>query len=394
MVADTSALRGVAWDHRRCWGPLDASVPIYAETHGRQVVWERRSLYSFGEGNLDEYAARYDLVIFDHPFVGEAAQRGYLLDLTDFVTAADRERFAADSVGASWQSYWADDRLWALPIDAAGQTAAWRADLMDRHGFDVPATIEGVIALGEAARARGCWMAFPGKPTDLFCCFLSLAASTGETPGERADRLVSEETAGQVMELLRRLIAQAHPEARHWNPIQCFDHMVANDDIVYVPYAFNYINYATHPARPLTFGGPPKVFADRPARALLGGAGIGISAETADPEAAYAYAAWLCGQDFQTGEYVRAGGQPASRAAWQSAQCNALTGNFLANTLAAMDDAYLRPTFDGFVPLFREATHRITAVIHDEAPEAAFLSWLNDSYGALREGTARTVAAQ
>ena len=36
--------------------------------------WDRRSLYEFGEAPLDAVLADYDLVVFDHPFIGEIAR--------------------------------------------------------------------------------------------------------------------------------------------------------------------------------------------------------------------------------------------------------------------------------------------------------------------------------
>src|SRR5665647_2530255 len=58
-------ITGIAWDHRRCWGPLEASIGPYLAEQGQEVRWDRRSLYSFGEGDLGNFAERYDLVIYD-----------------------------------------------------------------------------------------------------------------------------------------------------------------------------------------------------------------------------------------------------------------------------------------------------------------------------------------
>ena len=384
-------ITGVAWDHRRCWGPLDASVADWA-ARGTSVTWDRRSLYSFGEGDLEEHSRRHDLVIFDHPFVGEASRDGYLLDLAPYLDEAARSAFAADSVGRSWDSYWVDGGLYALPIDAAAQTAAWRADLMEEADAEVPRRLDDVFALAERVRAGGRWIGFPAKPTDLLCTFISLAASLGETPAESADHFVGRETGRESLALLRRLTWHAHPESRGWNPIRCFDHMSSADDVVYCPYAFNYVNYASLSERALTFGSPPSVADGWPARSLLGGAGIGVSATSQSPDAAYQHAAYLCSPAFQATTYVREGGQPGSRAAWLDAECNRMTRNFLRDTLPALDAAYLRPTMPGFVPLFREGTHRITAVVFKGAAEDAFLDWFDSGYAALctRRGQAQT----
>src|SRR5690606_17093224 len=99
-------LRGLAWDHRRCWGPLDASIAPYRAAHpDLDIVWDRRSLYEFGEGRIEDVLARYDLVVFDHPFVGDVAERGLMVPLDPYLTETEQRRFETDSVGASWRSY-------------------------------------------------------------------------------------------------------------------------------------------------------------------------------------------------------------------------------------------------------------------------------------------------
>ena len=71
------ALKGLAWDHRRCWGPLDASIPAYTAAHPDLTIeWDRRSLYEFGEGRIEDVVKTHDLVVFDHPFIGEIARDG------------------------------------------------------------------------------------------------------------------------------------------------------------------------------------------------------------------------------------------------------------------------------------------------------------------------------
>jgi multiple sugar transport system substrate-binding protein len=93
-------LRGLAWDHRRCWGPLDASVALYRAAHpGLEIEWDRRSLYEFGEGAIDTVLAQYDLLVFDHPFVGEIARGRLMVPFDDHLDAAQRAAFERDSVG-------------------------------------------------------------------------------------------------------------------------------------------------------------------------------------------------------------------------------------------------------------------------------------------------------
>lgn len=380
-------ITGIAWDHRRCWGPLDASIAPYRAATGEEVRWDRRSLYSFGEGDLGSYADKYDLVIYDHPFVGDVARQGWMLDLLPLLSADQRAHFDRDEVGASWRSYAYGGGIWGLPLDTAAQTAAWRHDLLDRHGLSVPTTLAEIRTFAEKGVPKGIYVGWPSVPTDLMCTLVSVAASSGRNPGHTDGDFLDPVDAGAAVGELRALAKLAHPKSKEWNPIRCLDHMAANDDVAYVPYLFNYVNYSSGTPK-ITFGDAPAVAAGQTPHTLLGGAGIGISAKAKDPQAAFDYAMWLCSPAYQAGGYVTHGGQPGSRAAWTSDACNAETGGFFRSTLAVMDRAYLRPTHPGFVPFFHDATLKLAAVVFEDAPLRPFVDWLNASYDRLRPAQA------
>ena len=78
--------------------------------------------------------AAYDLVVFDHPFIGDIARGRLMVPFDDYLSGDQRSFFEADSVGSSWQSYARDGHQWALPIDAACQVASYRPDLMSPYG--------------------------------------------------------------------------------------------------------------------------------------------------------------------------------------------------------------------------------------------------------------------
>lgn len=378
-------ITGIAWDHRRCWGPLEGSIEPYRRLTGEEVRWDRRSLYSFGEGDLGSFADSYDLIIYDHPFVGDVAANSWMLDLAPLLTPEDRANFSRDEVGASWRSYAYRSGIWGLPVDTAAQTGAWRTDLLDQNRLAVPGSLAEVRALAGVLAPLGLTVGWPAVPTDLMCSFVTIAASLGWNPGYREGDFLPSREIGEVVGELKALAAVVHPKSREWNPIRCLDHMSANDDVAYVPYLFNYVNYSSGPSqRRVTFGAAPAAQAGKPPRTLLGGAGIGISAKARDPEAAFRYAMYLCAPEYQSGDYVLLGGQPGSRTAWTSDACNAATGNFFHNTLPVMDAAYLRPTHPGFVPFFHDATLKLSAVVFEDAPVAPFADWLNIAYDRIR----------
>lgn len=377
-------LRGLAWDHRRCWGPLDASVaPYCAANPGLEIEWDRRSLYEFGEGALGPVLGAYDLVVFDHPFIGDIAQGGLMVPFDTYLSAEQIQSFERDSVGASWRSYEKSGRQWALPIDAACQVASYRPDLLERYG-PVPRTHDEVLELGRLARKDDKWLGLPFVPTDAMCLLLTLG-----DPQENGEHFIARERVEQAIAQLRELAALSHPSSSQWNPIRCYDHMIAHGDVVYVPFAFGYVNYASKSDRPyLRFADVPT---PRSAGALLGGAGIGVSAQSRYKQAAVDYALFLCSPEYQRGDYVKSGGQPGSLAAWKDREVNRLSGDFFTSTLATIASSYLRPTHPGFIAFFRECAPHAAAAIAGDMPAARLADHVNRLYRQTRQAE-RSVA--
>lgn len=378
---DADRITGVAWAHRRCWGPLDADV----QNSEIPVRWNRRSLFSFGEGDLGEFTDNNDLIIYDHPFVGDVCDRRLMLDLRQFLSADDISMLERNQVGLSYQSYHFNGGIWALPIDAAATMAAWRPDLMDGLDVKPPNTLDDVFELARHARELGKWVAWAAKPTDLFCTYISMMASLGFEVGHEDGPFAPRELSADVIEKMRDLRAMVHPNSARWNPIQLFDYMASNDDVIYTPYAFNYVNYSSAPDRRLVFGASPRMVSDRPARGLLGGAGIGISAKSRNPEAAFAYAMHLIDPAFQASDYVANGGQPGMRSAWMSPECDKMTNGFFSDCLQPMDAAFLRPNIPGFVSFFHEGTHRLAEMMNADADHNEYWNWLTNFYDVLRQ---------
>jgi len=173
-----NVLKGLTWDHPRGYAPLVAGAVEYVRTNpDLEIRWDRRSLRDFGEAPIDKLIGDYDLLIVDHPFVGFANAHEVLTDLAPFVSQAERKRLASDSVGPSWESYWYDGGLWALPIDAATQVASYRPDLLRDFVEAVPTTFDEVLDLGGKARSAGKSIIAPACPTDAISMMLSLSAS-------------------------------------------------------------------------------------------------------------------------------------------------------------------------------------------------------------------------
>ncbi|NNL99528.1 MAG: ABC transporter substrate-binding protein, partial [Gammaproteobacteria bacterium] len=114
--------------------------------------------------------------------------------------------------------------------------------------------------------------------------------------------------------------------------------------------------------------------------ALLGGAGIGVSRRCGSIDAAVSYARFLCSPAYQSGEYFDNGGQPASLSAWTSAANDARAHGFFSATRASLEQAYLRPTFNGFIDYFRAAGTRIRAFLFEGGDAGSLADRLRSDY--------------
>ena len=333
--------QGITWDHPRGYAPLEALVPDLESRFGLRIAWTRRSLREFGDTSVTDLARRFDLLIIDHPHCGQAARDGVLLPLDTLLTPSEWADISTDPVGPSLASYQLDGHLWALPIDAAMQSACLRPDLT-RH---FPETWTEVLAADLP-------FAIPLCPTDVFCCFLTLCAQAG-IPADDEGRFLQDLRLTEVLQLLRQVAKQAHPASLDMNPIQLYEHMCQHDDIAYCPLAFCYVNYADR----LRFGPIPGR-----RHALLGGAGLAISTRCPEPETAARAAAWLCAASCQSGPYLQHQGQPAHGQPWRSHT------PFFHDLRDTLEHAFLRPRVPGWNPFQESAGECLHAFLKTNTP--------------------------
>src|SRR4051812_12658847 len=347
MEGKSKTLRGMTWKHDRGLAPLLATAKYFCEEHSDLTIeWETRSLQEFGEGTVRALADDYDLVIIDHPYMGQVAQEGCFLPLDEHFTPVQLQERERDSVGASYRSYNFEDHQWALPVDAAAQVAGYRADLLQANGFAVPQTWEEVLSL---AKLRRGFVSPALSPLDSLMCFFTLCANLGEPALHGTEQVVGKEIGEEALERLRILAEHSFKEALSANPIAIWEGMSSSDEIAYCPLAFGYSNYARNGYRSklISFAAIPSS-GRGPVGATLGGAGVSISASCPYLDLAVEYVSWIAGKVCQRTLYVESGGQPARKTAWLDTYANQLTNGYFTATLPALENAWLRPRFSGF----------------------------------------------
>jgi multiple sugar transport system substrate-binding protein len=378
-------LRGMTWQHRRAVDPLAATLPAFrARRPDVDVVWEARPLHGFEFAPVAELARRYDLIVLDHPFAGEIASSGCLLPLDDLLAGQD-DAF----VGPSLASYRYAGQIWALPIDAACQVAAYRPDLLAALGEPVPQTWEAALELGARAARSGLKLAVAFAGVHGLMTFFTLCANLGRPCATEPDRpLVDPETAGQALEAMRRLLPFCPPEALAWNSIALHEAMVAQDDLVYCPAVYGYATYAEADLRrPLRFADLPGLGRPQPRGSTIGGTGLGIAAATRHPEAARAYAAFLAEPETQRA-FALHHGQPARVEAWHDEAIDRRFGGGFSATRASIEQAWTRPRYPGYLRFQAKAGALIEAHLRGEVSERALVGALHDLHAGRGGGDA------
>jgi multiple sugar transport system substrate-binding protein len=378
-------LRGVTWDHVRGWGGLRAAAETYTQMRPDvRVTWETRSLQAFADQPVEALTG-HDLIVLDHPSIGAAVARGALVPLDRIRDGAELDDLAMWSVGRSFESYTWEGHQFALPVDAAAEVAALRSDLFERAGLDLPRTWDDVLRVSEALRARGMRIALPASPVDAICAFLGTCAAFGGTPLRNegvVERAVGRETLG----MLRTIVEASHPDSLAWNPPRLLTHMSEHDDVAYCPLAFGYVNFARagFAANILRFAPGPTATGRAKPSGTLGGAGIAVSSGSDNVEEASAHAAFVCSGEVQRGVYLDGGGQPGHRAAWTDPDVDAGANGFFSETLPALDAAYLRPRYDGFLTFQGVAGDLVHSWLRDGGDADAILDEMDEAYRASR----------
>lgn len=361
-------LRGLTWDHPRGRTALEAASAISLQQGGAHITWDARSLEQFEAQSIDEIAENYDIVVLDHPHLGEAIREGSLLALDDVLPRELLEDIEATSVGPSYVSYQMGGKLWAVPLDAATQVAA---ALCDRVA-EIPTTWTDVHDL---SRREPVALSLAGP--HAFLTFASVCAGFGEPVGEHPDQLVSADTAAAVLDTLHGIAAHAPADSHTLNPIAMLERMSTEGDISYVPLIYGYVNYST-PA--LKFANSPTRVAGGPTGSIIGGTGLALTRRCTVSDDLIAFIAWLLSREMQTRFIPLRDGQPSQRTAWLDPLLDAASHGFYSNTLRTMENSTVRPRYDGYIAFQAVGSAIIRSLLLDGIDRRTGIDRLQQAY--------------
>ena len=371
-----TVLRGMTWDHPRGHDPLLACSATWQARTGVHIEWERRSLQDFESFPVAELAERYDLIVIDHPHVGQVTRERCLVPLDDGMDVGSLEK---EYVGASLASYLWEEHLWAMPLDAAAQVQAWRPDRL----ASPPAQWQAMLELAAAGKVL-----CPLRPPHALMALFTLSGLAGRSPRVDAPVLFDPAGAAIAYELLRELTALIDPACLAMDPIAVLERMSQpRSACVASPLIYGYVSYSRPgsdghaPRAAIAFGNlAPLVPGGPSAGSALGGTGIAVSARSPHRQMAMHFAHWVAGPEAQCGPYVTGGGQPASSAAWDDDAANAAALDFYRNTRATLEGAWVRPRHAGYMRFQHTAAERLREALASGEPARSAIAAINRLY--------------
>lgn len=367
-------LKGMTWSHSRGYSPLVACSSEWQRRTGVKIEWDKRSLQDFETFPVDELARRYDLIIIDHPHVGQVVDEGCLVPLEEPRFAPELDILATRTVGQSFTSYTYKGHQWALPVDTAAQVQAYVPSRLaaPAHGWDA------VLDLARQGK-----VALPLRPPHSLMCLYTLCSHFGTPCNVDSAPLISADDARSAYELLGRLFALVDPECLVKDPIAVFEEMVMpSSKIACVPLIYGYVNYAVDGFRPelLEFSNIPVADGRKPVGSALGGTGLCVSASSAHRDAAKDFAFWVAGGNIQRSLYALSGGQPGHADAWEDDAVNKASHDFYRNTRDTLEGAWVRPRHNGYMAFQEIASTHLNACLQGARPLEELVEGLNDLF--------------
>ncbi|MGN6489946.1 MAG: ABC transporter substrate-binding protein [Devosia sp.] len=347
-----AVLRGLTWGHRRAVAPLAPLTAAFTASHPDiSVDWIVRPLSDFEHQGLAGLADAYDLIIYDHPFSGSIVESGAFEPLSSHAGTRLELGDAPRYLGPSLLSYRFGGSVFGLPIDAATQHAAYRADLLAAAGEAVPQSWQDAIALGRRLDRQGTKLGLAVTTPHAGLTVAALMANTGTPWPTSPDEPFALDRAGFIdaYESVRELFTYCHADCLDFNAIDLHEAMVARDDIAYTPCVYGYGTYGeadhSHRLRFADFAGRVAPFH---AGSVLGGTGLAVSRRSRHKAAALAFvrfAATEAGQALMQSAH----GQPGLAGLWTAGEADTCFNGFFTAARRSIEAAWVRPRVRGYI---------------------------------------------
>jgi multiple sugar transport system substrate-binding protein len=368
-------LRGLTWDHPRGYDSVVAATSVFEKTCPNiHVIWRKRSLKEFGDQPLQEFIKEFDLIMIDHPLVGEAHQNQLLARLDLLLPENYLSEQSDLHIGKTLRSYNYHNHQYAIPIDASAQFSAFNDHSLSLD--EIPKTWDQLIEMMSQTSflEKVIW---PLCPTDFWCSFLTISAQyAGKNKKVFNPSGIDPDIALKALILLKEVSENIPQESWKINPIQALE-LMKKGRYSFAPLLFGYISYSQK-GSPVQFSNALAINSQNPV-SLLGGVGLAISAYTRNKWECAEFMQFILRDEILSGCYFENNGQPSLLSSWNSGVLNKESKNFFANTMESMNKAFVRPRIPGFNK-FQESAAQYLHENFRRASEIRLIAHLNHLY--------------
>lgn len=355
---------GLTWDHPRGFEPLEAAAQVLeTENAGVRIHWSKQPLEGFESHPIESLAEKFDLVVIDHPCLGEVAESSCFIPVEDLFQAEEMSQWRKAAVGRSYDSYNYLGKQWALPLDAAAQVCALRPDIIGEG--ERPVTWEDVLSLANRYPVA---LSLSG-PHALLSFFSICAGISGDGHWPPGDDLFEDSTCLEAYKLLDQLYKKAVKTYLDDNPISLLERMSSSDDIALCPLIYGYVNYSItgqpEALKPIAFINAPKISKDQIPGSTIGGTGIAVSVRARVTQNLLDHVRYLMSHEYQVRFSPEHGGQPSAEKAWRDQKVNERSADFYLATLETLRSAWVRPRYPGYVQFQSDGSELLRAALSD-----------------------------
>lgn len=378
-MTDAPVFRGITWSHPRGYAPLEALADL-ARGEGdlavtrSAVAWDRQTLAGFESHPIAELAQRYDLLVLDHPGLGDAVAADALAPLDELLPAEELATWRDATVGPSFDSYRYLGHQWAVPIDAATQVCALREDLV--AAADAPGTWEEALSL--ATQTTVC---IPTRSPHTMMTFLGIAVAVDRSFEPEERQLIPVDVGIAALDVLARALAATPQHLWDLDPIQLLDRMGV-EPIGCCPLVYGYVTYSgDRPDRhPIRFVDAPSIARGSAPGTVLGGTGMALSKRAAADPRVLDHLRQAMDPLAQRRVVPDAGGQPSAAAAWAATDVNRRWRDFYASTRRSIEQAWQRPRFRGWIRVQSQGSDLLFQGLRQGRPHRDLIEELNALY--------------
>ena len=368
-------LKGMTWDHSRGFDPMLATSKKFQETHNNAVTiqWDKRPLQAFADRPIEDMTDDYDMIVIDYPHVGEVASKGLLQNLDLPKYSSHIEQLKKQSVGKSHESYYINNKQWALAIDAASQTACYREDLIPSY----PSNWNALLDL-----AKNNKVLWPLKPVHAISSFYSIYNNLTLELIPDQKKFIDKNFGVETLTMMKAVSKELITDCLTMDPIQTAELMTETNDFFYCPYIYGFSNYSRKNYRKyiLKYIDVINLSGKGPAGTHLGGTGIAVSNVSKNKDLAIEYAFWIASAECQKSLFYESGGQPGNSVAWEDDKINKETNNFFRGTRKTLDLAWVRPRHNGYMKFQDESGNLINEYLQSEIKAESICEKLIDMY--------------